>query len=715
MGAEWDRLFRTYGPGSGRPKTPSIQANEEGKWQPGAVYGGRAKQPRCMRCGKLIGRGTGTCKCPEPVRNTRQDEAGYQMQFWHEAWAREALRVLKPGGHLLAMGGTRTYHRLVCAIEDAGFEIKETLQWIHGQGFPKGGGIVPKLSPRQQQIRAAHGLIPKAGIETQQRWGRFATSVKPSHEPIVLARKSLSKKSVRAQFFEHYPVEEYGTGALNIGLTRVGISPERSNPQRVAHHNDASGTPASSGDTPQFGGVRSLSVEQLRGELRSIVAALRSCSISDTSLSRNEGTQGDSQPVADPFDQTLLSRLYPNGVLCGLNWSKVLNSQGGCPACRGLCDEHIRRVQEAAQESPPLLADALADIDQVLFEHIHSHCEDNDRPSNCGALARISALLDLLLSNTSIPYSEPRHSTGRWPSNLLLSHVGGPNGCQRVGVKRVRGNQRANKGNHGGVFGNGQPITNEQWQSADPDGFETTEAWECARDEAGNYICPVALLDEQSGTSKSKRADRGRGLTSNGSHDGWKRASHEAYPTQGIRGHSDEGGASRYFLNLPPENSVEFYDSSLDVGAGFLYQAKASRAERTCNGTVECSHPTVKPLALMKWLVTLVTPPGGACLDPFLGSGTTGVACKELGFDFIGIEQDASYLEIARLRIAHASVPDERQGEATHPVQFVAPQPKPQSPASLPERKKSKQSEYQEVLDLFGEAEEALRINKEDS
>jgi DNA methylase len=62
---------------------------------------------------------------------------GPEMQAWHESWAREAFRVLRPGGHLVAFGGTRTYHRLTCAIEDAGFEIRDTLCWLHGQGFPK--------------------------------------------------------------------------------------------------------------------------------------------------------------------------------------------------------------------------------------------------------------------------------------------------------------------------------------------------------------------------------------------------------------------------------------------------------------------------------------------------------------------------------------------------------------------------------------------------
>jgi hypothetical protein len=80
---------------------------------------------------------------------------GQRMQAWHETWAREVLRVLKPGAHMLAFGGTRTYHRLASAMEDVGFEVRDTLCWLHGQGFPKG-----------------------------------KTQLKPAHEPIVLARKS---------------------------------------------------------------------------------------------------------------------------------------------------------------------------------------------------------------------------------------------------------------------------------------------------------------------------------------------------------------------------------------------------------------------------------------------------------------------------------------------------------------------------------------------
>ncbi|WP_262016970.1 DNA-methyltransferase [Serratia liquefaciens] len=101
----------------------------------------------------------------------------------------ECLRVLKPGGHLLAFGGSRTYHRLVVNIEDAGFEIRDQLMWIYGSGFPKSKNL------------------------TDEHAGK-GTALKPAHEPIVMARKPLAG-TVEGN------VDQYGTGALNIDLCRV--------------------------------------------------------------------------------------------------------------------------------------------------------------------------------------------------------------------------------------------------------------------------------------------------------------------------------------------------------------------------------------------------------------------------------------------------------------------------------------------------------------
>jgi DNA modification methylase len=113
-------------------------------------------------------------------------------------------------------------------------------------------------------------------------------------------------------------------------------------------------------------------------------------------------------------------------------------------------------------------------------------------------------------------------------------------------------------------------------------------------------------------------------------------------------GISDTGGPSRFFPTFAWED------------ADFLpvyYQAKANKKEREAGrpegftGKRWNTHPTVKPVALMRWLVRLVTPPGGLVLDPFTGSGTTGVAAHLEGFDFIGVEKDEEYCAIASARI----------------------------------------------------------------
>ena len=159
-----------------------------------------------------------------------------------ELW-KLCLEILKPGGHLLAFGGSRTYHRMASAIEDAGFEIRDQIMWIYGSGFPKSlnvGKAMDKMAgaerevvgmiKSQQNIKGPQKfgsdeckfrdridcLITAPSTDAAKQWDGWGSALKPAHEPIVMARKPLSEKNIASNVLKH------GTGGINIDECRVG-------------------------------------------------------------------------------------------------------------------------------------------------------------------------------------------------------------------------------------------------------------------------------------------------------------------------------------------------------------------------------------------------------------------------------------------------------------------------------------------------------------
>jgi site-specific DNA-methyltransferase (adenine-specific) len=204
-------------------------------------------------------------------------ELGFMGKSWDntgiankkEMWT-ECLRVLKPGGHLLSFGGTRTYHRMAVAIEDAGFEVRDMIEWVYGSGFPKSLNIGKAVDKLQGNERESLGIVKGVGNNNTEsmnsgvsktsefsheyeaskgtsEWEGWGTALKPAHEPVIvsmkplmscliqntgintghstkippnhepicMARKPLAEKTVAEN------VLKYGCGGINIDLSRV--------------------------------------------------------------------------------------------------------------------------------------------------------------------------------------------------------------------------------------------------------------------------------------------------------------------------------------------------------------------------------------------------------------------------------------------------------------------------------------------------------------
>jgi len=163
-----------------------------------------------------------------------------EYQDWCYEWGKECFRVLKPGGHILISNSTRMYHRMAVAIEDAGFEIRDMIEWVYGSGFPKSlniGKAVDKLQGNEREVvgeririgdkkpyvnnndeamfnPGENNTVTKGTSE----WEGWGTALKPAHEPICMARKPLSEKTVAEN------VLKWGTGGIDIDGSRVECS-----------------------------------------------------------------------------------------------------------------------------------------------------------------------------------------------------------------------------------------------------------------------------------------------------------------------------------------------------------------------------------------------------------------------------------------------------------------------------------------------------------
>lgn len=455
----------------------------------------------------------------------------YELGFMGRAWDssgiaydvglwREVLRALKPGGHVLAFGGTRTFHRLACAIEDAGFEVRDCLQWIYGSGFPKSLDVSKAIDRRRcdrEDVYRVTGWIRKArdaaGITNRRIDEAFGFSGMAGHWTSAASQPAVPTLDQVPQLLEVLGAPEVPE---EIRKLLFDLNGEKGQPGTAWHEREPRGesylVPDAEATRPHF--VSHGASPDARREYTPTAPA--------TEAARTWDGWGTAlKPANEPI--VMARKPFPGTVSANV----LAHGCGGINV----------------------------DASRVGTETVET------RHTSCGGSS------DDWIGNQAT--GEVSEHVGRWPSNVLL-------GCACEG-------------------------------------------------EGHDEECAVAVLDGQSGELQSGALTAGQ--QERGGFGGSKH----------VYGNSMRGGTQEFQANR-------------GGASRFFYVAKPSAAERHLGGTN--THPTVKPIELIAYLVRLVTPPGGVVLDPFLGSGTTAIACQRLGFGCVGVELDREHVGICERRLS---------------------------------------------------------------
>ena len=485
-----------------------------------------------------------------------------------EVW-QEALRVLKPGGHLLSFGGTRTYHRMVVAIEDAGFEIRDTVMWVYGSGFPKSldvskaidkaaGAERDYIGESQWANRTPNGCtgirgnnFPKdqsltaPATPAAAQWDGWGTALKPAVEPICMARKPLAEATVAKN------VLRWGTGALNIDGARVGID---------------DGTRCRPPSKP-----------------------------SSTTFAQDNWTQDPANRY--PFNPQGAGRFPANLIHDGS--AEVL---AGFPMTG---PAQVRRLN-GDEKKPPI--NAFGDYNRRTEGGVDDAGGSAARFFYVAKSSR-SDRNDGLDSTYTVKYNVPYGGTL----------------CKNVIMELAASLARATSG-----------LVALKWLTAESG---ASIMGLCPRDSLSTTLTAISRIT----TSEILRL-----LTPSLINDF----------TQDVNCETANGGSHAESVGSLSECPPTTTNGSLAESAPGVSRVVSKMLLTISDGAnwkpLTNIHSTVKPTALMRYLVRLVTPPGGVVLDPFMGSGSTGKACALEGFGFVGIEIDAEYLAIAEARIAAA-------------------------------------------------------------
>lgn len=522
-------------------------------------------------------------------------ETAFDPLFWVEV-----LRVLKPGGHLIAFSGTRTYHRLACAIEDAGFEMRDMIAWNYGSGFPKSHNVVKRLQDSGLACRCPKTIVSSHYVcdENLHDLQRGLDASQPL--------SGGSQSDVRAAL--------YGGGDQSAGKGTTG---EGFTLHSLRELRDDGAPPALScgsvgGDVLQ----PVLPVQELRGSA-SPDGGEHEGQAGDAADGREEPSlegRGDAQAPARKLQGRSLRQSAGVGATDGTEG----RLHHGASACDGA---NVRLPADAdgsgqprgpqPGEQSPVEPDALPDErgSQAWGGWpVCPGCLQPVVPEGYGtalkpALEPVALARKALGKGLTVAANVLQHGTGAL--NIDASRIAaGAGDYSHPGNSGIE-----DKRDVYGKFAHGN-------QSPPSD----KGRWPANVIHDGSEEVVGAFPETASGAVKAGTRDNGK----------------------------DPGTYGAFGGRVMPEREVDSGSA-----ARFFYSAKADAADR-CGS----KHPTVKPVDLMAYLVRMVTPPGGVTLDPFAGSGSTGMACLREGFDCILIEREAQYVADIHRRLAHVEGAD---------------------------------------------------------
>lgn len=559
-------------------------------------------------------------------------ETAFDPDFWAEVW-----RVLKPGAHLLAFSGTRTYHRMVCAIEDAGFEIRDQIGWTYGSGFPKSHDVskaIDKANGVEFSAKPASGVgfmgpdrpggynrtvhqLERIGQPTDEavKWQGWGTALKPSHEPVVIAQKP------------YYSEQEWVTiGRLIERLwSALWLTLPASDAEQFSTLN------------PRAYGVEPSDFAQWTAAQQSNTRAALSV-LTDTL----------------PSGSALISSLYTVS-----SWSGTLAA-----SCRA-ASTSITETGSSATTDLRTLRCCLSQITPASIILAHKTGQWSSANA-CNAGRLFCATVAML--NATLELSAAESATDWQAINCPDGGAIRPNWEPIVVARKpLIGTVAANVMAHGTGALNIDGCRVE-WQS-EADAAAAANGFAHSR-RNGTAKQSVSIGKESRGGENTYFPEQIKGRwPANLVHDGSPEVlacfpeTQSGAMTREVDGYAGVGVTGMLRGRSGPSN--QHGDSG--SAARFFYTAKADAGDR-----LGSKHPTVKPVDLMRWLCRLVTPSGGLVLDPFAGSGTTGMACMAEGFDAILIEREANFVEDIKRRIAHVSGQDAPlfagQSEAVAPL-----------------------------------------------